>query len=381
MPSAQLKELFTPFFGNLTDPRVHRTRRHTLLDLVVLALCATLGGANGWADIERFGTAKLAFFRTFLDLPNGIPSHDTFGRVFAQLDPAVLLAAVRAWLTAFTATCDRERVTIDGKTLRGSFDTAAGQGPLHLVSAWAAEARLVLGQVAVDAQSNEITAIPLLLELLDLEGCVVTVDAMGCQRDIAEALRAQGADYVLGLKGNQGTLADDVTAFFISCLDRDFAGVPHRFLKTTDRAHGRKEVRHYTVIPVPAAIQARHAWPGLKSLGMVYAERQVGDDEPTAETRFFLSSLAPKVREFARAVRGHWEIENCLHWSLDVTFAEDQSRVRKDHGPTNLGMFRRLALSILQQDTSSKDTLRGKRLSAGWDEDRLLKILTGFCGE
>jgi predicted transposase YbfD/YdcC len=381
MPSLDLKELFTPYFGNLTDPRVSRTRRHTLLDLVVLALCATLGGADGWADIERFGKAKLAFFRTFLELPNGIPSHDTFGRVFARLDPAALLSCVRAWLMAFAATCEHERVAIDGKTLRGSFDTAAGRGPLHLVSAWAAEARLVLGQVAVDAKSNEITAIPLLLELLDLEGCVVTVDAMGCQREIAQALRRQGADYVLGLKGNQGTLADDVTAFFIDCLDRDFAGVPHRSLKTADRAHGRQEVRHYYVVPVPAAIQARHGWPGLKSLGMVYAERQVGDGEPTGETRFFLSSLPPKVREFARAVRGHWEIENRLHWSLDVTFAEDRSRVRRDHGPTNLGMFRRLALSILQQDTSSKDTLRGKRLSAGWDEDRLLTILTGFCGK
>jgi predicted transposase YbfD/YdcC len=272
-------------------------------------------------------------------------------------------------------------VAVDGKTLRGSFDTAAGQSPLHLVSAWASAARLVLGQVAVAAHSNEITAIPLLLKLLDLKGCIVTIDALGCQKEIAEAIRTQEADYVLTVKGNQETLYEDIATFFIDCLDRDFAGVAHRRCKTVDHNHGRHETRYYTVVAVPEAIRERHAWRDWHSIGMVYAERQVGDEEVGVETRFFISSLAPKVKAFARAVRGHWGIENRLHWSLDVTFAEDQSRVRKDHGPANLGMLRRLALSILQQDTSSKDSLRGKRLSAGWDEDRLLKLLTGFCGK
>ncbi len=379
MPSAVTRDLFAPFFAGLPDPRLDRSKRHSLLDILILALCATLGGADGWADVERFGKAKLAFFRRFLDLPHGIPSHDTFGRVFARLDPAALMACVRDWLDGLRAAVAGEHVAIDGKALRGSFDAAAGRSPLHVVSAWAAEARLVLGQVAVDGKSNEITAIPLLVELLDLRGCVVTIDALGCQHDIVNALCDQGADYVIGLKGNQGTLYDDVSAFFIGCLDSDFAGVPRRYLKTADHAHGRHETRHYTVVAVPEALRRRHGWRGLRSLGMVYTERQVGDGAPADETRFFLSSLPPRVRAFARAVRGHWGIENQLHWSLDVTFGEDRSRVRKDHGPANLGMLRRLALSLLQQDTSCKENLRGKRLLAGWNEDTLLKILTGFA--
>jgi hypothetical protein len=203
MPSSKLLDIFAPFFGKLTDPRIERTKRHTLLDIFILALCATLGGANGWVDIERFGRAKLDFFCQFLDLPNGIPSHDTFGRLFARLDPAALLTCIQNWLSAFRETVERELVAIDGKTLRGSFDTAAGQNPLHVVSAWASEARLVLGQVSVDSKSNEITAIPLLLELLDLKGCIVTIDAMGCQKEIAAAIRDREADYVLTIKDNQ----------------------------------------------------------------------------------------------------------------------------------------------------------------------------------
>lgn len=381
MPSPVLAELFTPYFGNLTDPRLERSKRHTLLDILILALCATLGGANGWADIERFGKAKLDFFRRYLDLPNGIPAHDTFGRVFARLQPAALLTCVRDWLTAFRDALDRELVALDGKTLRGSFDTAAGQNPLHVVSAWATAARLVLGQVTVDTQSNEITALPLLLELLDLRGCTVTLDAMGCQKEIVEAIRDQEAEYVITLKANQGTLYDEVVDFFIDSQDRDWDGVAHRYLKTVDKDHGRQETRHYYIVDVPEALHRQHGWRDLRSVGMVYAERQVGDREPVGETRYFITSLAPKVKAFARAVRGHWGIENRLHWSLDVTFAEDHSRIRKDHGPVNAGILRRLALSILQQDTSCKDSLRGKRLSAGWDEERLLKLLTGFCGK
>jgi hypothetical protein len=209
MTTPSLTELFPPYFDNLTDPRIDRSKRHSLLNLIVIALCATLGGANGWADIERFGKAKIDFFRDFLDLPQGIPSHDTLGRVFARLDPAVLLDAIRSWLAALHRTVERELVAIDGKTLRGSYDTASSQSPLHLVSAWATKARLVLGQVQVADKSNEITAIPLLVRLLDLKGCIVTIDAMGCQTEIVEAIREQEADYVLALKANQGTLYDD----------------------------------------------------------------------------------------------------------------------------------------------------------------------------
>lgn len=377
MPTRDTMELFAPFFEDLTDPRMTRTKRHGLLDILVLAVCATLGNANGWADIERFGNAKLDFFRTFLDLPNGIPSHDTFGRVFARLDPAALMACLQQWLTALGAAVAGDVVAIDGKTLRGSFDTVAGKNPLHLVSAWACEARLTLGQVAVDAKSNEITAIPLLLELLDLKGCIVTIDAMGCQTDIATAIRGREADYVLAVKDNQPGLHQAVHEAFLAHAEDDFSDPSLKRLKTVERGHGRDETREYYIVEAPAAVARGGRWRDVRSIGMVQRTRVVNGAE-TDELVYYVSSLPPKVKQFAKAVRAHWGIENRLHWSLDVTFAEDRSRVRKDHGPLNLGMLRRLALSILQQDTSVKDNLRGKRLRAGWDDAVLLKILTGF---
>jgi predicted transposase YbfD/YdcC len=377
MPTRDPLELFAPFFANLTDPRMERTKRHSLLDLLILAVCATLGNANGWADIERFGRAKIDFFRTFLELANGIPSHDTFGRVFARLEPAALMACIQQWLDALGAAVAGEVVAIDGKTLRGSFDKAAGKNPLHLVSAWACEARLTLGQVAVDAKSNEITAIPLLLELLDLKGCIVTIDAMGCQKDIAAAIRTCEADYVLAVKDNQPDLHQTVHDAFLAHAEDDFADPSLKRIKTVERSHGRDETREYFIAEAPVALVRRGQWKDVRSIGMVTRTRVVNGEEAD-EIVYYVSSLPPKVKQFAKAVRGHWGIENRLHWSLDVTFAEDQSRVRKDHSPLNLGMLRRLALSILRKDTSIKDSLRGKRLRAGWDEEVLLKILTSF---
>jgi predicted transposase YbfD/YdcC len=377
MPTRDTLELFAPFFVKLTDPRRERSKRHALLDMIILAVCATLGNANGWADIERFAKAKLDFFRTFLELPNGIPSHDTFGRVFARLDPAVLLACIQEWLDALGQVVVGEVVAIDGKTLRGSFDTAAGKNPLHLVSAWACEARLTLGQVAVDSKSNEMTAIPLLLELLDLKGCIVTLDAMGCQKEIAAAIREREADYVLAVKDNQPKLHQLVHEAFLAHAADDFLDPLLRHIKTVDRNHGREEIREYYLAAAPAELVKAGEWSDVRSIGMVTRRRLVEGQE-TEEIVYYLSSLPPKVKQFARAVRGHWGIENRLHWSLDVIFAEDQSRVRKDHSPLNLGLIRRLVLSILQRDTSVKDSLRGKRLRAGWDEEVLLQILIGF---
>src|SRR6266487_4649336 len=247
MPTHDALELFAPFFANLTDPRLDRTKRHSLLNIIILAVCATLGNANGWADIERFGNAKLDFFHAFLDLPNGIPSHDTFGRVFALLDPATLMACIQQWLDALGTTVAGEVVAIDGKTLRGSFDTAAGKNPLHLVSAWACEARLTLGQVAVDAKSNEITAIPLLLALLDIKDCIVTIDAMGCQTEIAAAIRAREPDYVLAVKDNQPSLHDAVDEAFMAQADDDFNAPTLKRLTTVERGHGRNERREYFI--------------------------------------------------------------------------------------------------------------------------------------
>jgi predicted transposase YbfD/YdcC len=273
MPTRNALELLAPFFENLTDPRLERTQRHALLDIIILAVCATLGNANGWADIERFGKAKRAFFRTFLELPNGIPSHDTFGRVFARLDPAALMAGIQQWLDALGRAVAGEVVAIDGKTLRGSFDTATGQNPLHLVSAWACEARLTLGQVAVEAKSNEITAIPLLLELLDLKDCVVTIDAMGCQKEIAAAIRARDADYVLTVKDNQPSLVQAVHEAFLAHADHDFADPTLRRLRTVGRGHGREETRDYYIAAAPTDLVDEELWKDVRSIGMVCRTR------------------------------------------------------------------------------------------------------------
>jgi predicted transposase YbfD/YdcC len=356
---------------------MERTRRHSLLEIIILAVCATLGNANGWADIERFGNAKLDFFRTFLELPNGIPSHDTFGRVFALLDPLALMACIQEWLDALATVVAGEVIAIDGKTLRGSFDTAAGKNPLHLVSAWACDARLTLGQVAVDAKSNEITAIPLLVALLDIKDCIVTIDAMGCQKDIAVAIRDREADYVLAVKDNQPGLHQVVHDAFMAHAEADFADPTLKRIKTIERGHGRDETREYFIAEAPAALVDGELWKDVQSIGMVSRTRIVNGVE-TDEIAYFISSLSPKVKRFAKAVRGHWGIENRLHWSLDVIFAEDKSRARKDNSPLNLSMLRRLALAILQKDTSVKDNLRGKRLRAGWDVTVLLQLLTGF---
>ena len=377
MPTQDARELFAPFFENLTDPRIARTQRHSLLEIIILAVCATLGNANGWVDIERFGKAKIDFFRSFLELPNGIPSHDTFGRIFARLDPAALMACIQQWLDALGKAVAGEVVAIDGKTLRGSFDKAAAKNPLHLVSAWACDARLTLGQVAVDAKSNEITAIPLLLGLLDIKDCIVTIDAMGCQKEIASAIRDREADYVLAVKDNQPSLHKAIHEAFMAHADDDFADPTLKRIKTIERNHGRDETREYFIVEAPAALVAGALWKDVQSIGMVSRTRVV-NGVTSDEIAYYVSSLSPKVRRFANAVRGHWGIENRLHWTLDVIFAEDQSRARKDHSPQNLSMLRRLALSILQQDTSVKDNLRGKRLRAGWDDDVLLQILTGF---
>jgi predicted transposase YbfD/YdcC len=380
MPARDALELFAPFFEDLPDPRIDRCKRHDLLEIIILAVCATLGNADGWADIERFCRAKIAFFRSFLDLPNGIPSHDTFGRVFALLQPAALMACIQQWLDALGTAVAGEVVAIDGKTLRGSFDTAAGKNPLHLVSAWACDARLTLGQVLVDSKSNEITAIPLLLELLDVKGCIVTIDAMGCQKEIAAAIRAREADYVLAVKDNQPGLYDIIYEAFLAHAEEDFTAPSLRRHRSVERSHGRAETREYFIAEAPPALTRLRQWQDVRSIGMVTRSRRVGAEE-TEEIAYYLSSLSPKVKRFAKAVRGHWGIENRLHWSLDVIFSEDKSRVRKDHSPLNLSMLRRLALAILRKDTSIKDSLRGKRLRAGWENKVLLTFLTHFSGD
>ena len=374
--SARLVAVFTPF-EDLTDPRIHRTRVHDLFELVVVALCGTIAGADTWADIERFGNDRIAWLRTFLRLEGGIPSHDTFGRVFAMLDPAELVACIGQWLDDLGREIGKH-IAIDGKTLRGSGDKAAGRNPLHLVSAWASETRLTLGQIAVDEKSNEITAIPLLLELLDLKGATVTLDAMGCQKEIASKIVAGGGDYVLALKGNQETLRQAVDDAFTAALEADTrpAGLTRHLTSETNR--GRRERREYFALPVPRSLPGASEWRGLQTVVMVLRTTQAHGSE-TVTVSYFLSSLPPKVKTLAKLIRQHWSIESRLHWVLDVNFSEDASRIRRMHAPQTSAMLRRLAVSILSVDTSVKDNIRGKRYRACLNTNTLERILLGFA--
>lgn len=373
--SQRLVAVFTPF-EDLTDPRIERTRVHDLFELVVVALCGTIAGADTWADIERFGNDRLVWLRTFLRLEGGIPSHDTFGRVFAMLDPAELVAGIQQWLDDLGREIGKH-IAIDGKTLRGSGDKAAGRNPLHLVSAWASETRLTLGQVAVDSKSNEITAIPLLLELLDLKGATVTIDAMGCQKEIAAKIVAGGGDYVLALKGNQEKLHQAVDAAFTMALEARVRPPGMCRHVTTETNRGRQERREYTVLPAPRSLPGVADWKGLATLVMVLRITRINGREK-GEVSYFLSSLPPKVKALAKFIRQHWSIESQLHWVLDVTFSEDASRIRKQHAPQTSAMLRRLAVSILSADTSIKDNIRGKRYRACLNTDTLERILLGF---
>lgn len=378
MPRTLSFAIFT-HFEKLTDPRLKRTQAHELLDILTIALCAAICGANAWTDVERFGLAKQEWFAKFLKLPGGIPSHDTFGRVFALLDTAEFDACLRSWLRSLHKSMKNQNIAIDGKTLRRSFDRATGQAALHSVSAWAVGLRLSLGQVAVDDKSNEITAVPKLLELLEIVGAVVTLDAMHCQTETAAAIQAKQADYVLNVKANQPTLFESLQQVFEHYGNQDFKAPGLRVHKTTERSHGRDEQREYYVAPAPADLIESAQWAGLQSVVMVYRHREAAGKE-TDEVHYYISSLPPNVKRLANAIRDHWGIENSLHWVLDVIFAEDDSRIRKGNSPETTAMLRRLALSILEQDTTLKSSLRGKRLQAGWNEDLLAKILTGFSG-
>jgi predicted transposase YbfD/YdcC len=357
-------------FADLPDPRIDRTKRHALLDIITIAMCAVICGADTWADVERFGHAKLPWFRTFLALPNGIPSHDTFGRVFAALDPAAFEAAFLGWVQALVGTTEGTVVAIDGKTARRSHDRAHDRGPLHLVSAWAAANRLVLGQVATDDHSNEITAIPALLDELALAGTVVTIDAMGCQTAIAAQIIDGDADYVLALKANQETL-HELVVHHVAVTD---VPVGHR---TVDKDHGRLEIRTCRATDDAAVIRwldPDGAWPGLRSVAAVTAERRVGETV-TTETRYYLTSLPADPVRIGQAVRAHWGIENGLHWVLDVAFREDDSRVRSGNAAQNLALLRRLALTLLKREPTAKAGIKAKRLMCGWDETYLAKVL------
>jgi len=351
------------------------------MDIVTIAMCAVICGADDWVEIEEFGNAKREFFEQFLVLPNGIPSHDTFNRVFARLNPEQFGECFLEWVQEMVRASGNQLkgvVAIDGKTLRGSRDTASGKGPIQMVSAWARNNHMVLGQVKVDSKSNEITAIPVLLKLLDLDGCIVTIDAMGCQKEIAGAITQAGADYVLALKANHGGMYQDVITTFNEGLATNFQGVSHQREQTVEKGHGRIETRHYFLVDDPLYLrylESYESWSNLKSIGMVEAEREV-NGVISRERRYYLCSVA-HVREFAQAARGHWSVENNLHWVLDVAFREDHHRTRTDHSAQNFSVLRHIALNLLKAEKIAKVGVKVKRLKCGWDHDYLLKVLLG----
>jgi predicted transposase YbfD/YdcC len=359
----------------VADPRLDRNKRHKLVDILVIALCGFLAGCEGWVDVEMFGKAKRKWLGQFLELPHGIPSHDTFGRVFALLDPRQLAPVLRQFVHTVLPSLAGQAVAIDGKTLRGSGQQTTARQALHLVSAWATERGVVLGQVPTADHSNEITAIPGLLRLLDLRGATVTIDAMGCQKEIACQLRQQGADYVLAVKDNQKNLAEALDLQ----LRRTYAlGVSRSKCTTHEKGHGRTDERTYTAMAAPTPVQQQ--WPDAQSIVRVCRVTTDAQGKKTKEVRDFVSSLPAEVERLAAAIRGHWGIENGLHWSLDVTFGEDDSRIRVGHGPENSALLRRLALSIVKQVTQYSNSLRGKRLRAGWETGVLEHFLMIFAG-
>jgi predicted transposase YbfD/YdcC len=370
----------TEHFAALTDPRVERTKLHSLLDIVVIAICAVIAGAESWDDIAEFGEIRADWFATFLALPHGIPSHDTFNRVFAALDPLQFQACFLAWMRAVTGVLPAQVIALDGKTVRGSHDQESGKAAIHLVSAWASANRVVLAQITVEEKSNEITALPELLRCLALAGCVVTIDAMGCQREIAQQILDQEGSYILALKENQGILHDEVQLSFATAQADAFAGIQHERVERIEKGHGRIETRQALVITDPAVLgwlQERHAWPGLAAIGMVRGERRIGA-ERTSEDRYYLLSCALSARAFGEAVRSHWGIENQVHYVLDVTFHEDQSRIRAGSAAQNFAVLRHIALNLLRQQTVKRKSIKGRRLKAAWDTDFLLQVLASI---
>lgn len=377
-PSAtakKLKQSLIQRFEALEDPRVKRQPEHLLVDIVAIAILAVLSGADDMVAIETYGKAKQSWLETFLALPNGIPSHDTFSRVLALLDPQQLHQCFLSWVQHLTEQLAIHLIHIDGKTARGSYDRETSLKALHTVSAWASEHHLVLAQHRVESQSNEITAIPELLKLLDLGGAIITLDALGTQREIAAQIREQGGDYILALKGNQGTLHKAVKDFFQEAERTQWADLDYSCSTATEAAHHRIEHRQVWAVPLSQVpdLPTHQNWSGLATVVMVKRDRQMWN-KTTHEVCFYITSLPADASWLAQAIRSHWGIENSLHWVLDVTFREDPSRIRTGHGPENMGLLRRLALNLLNREPS-KQSLKQKRYRAAMDNDFVIQVL------
>jgi predicted transposase YbfD/YdcC len=364
------RSLLTHLQG-IEDPRIDRSQRHKLIDILVIAVVGVLCGADGWDDIVFIAEEKESWLKKFLELPNGIPSADTLARVISRVSPTEFAAAFSAWMSDVTKLTSGEVIAIDGKTLRRSFDRASSKSAIHMVSAWATANGVVLGQVQVDDKSNEITAIPQLLDLLDVKGCIVTLDAMGCQKEIAEKIVKKKADYCLRLKGNQGNTQEVVKQYF----DTTRLGESQQ-IETVDKDHGRLETRRYAVADAANVPELADGWPHCRSVARVQSTRElVGKVE--SETRYFLLSFAADVTKSARSIRSHWGIENALHWVLDVEFDEDRSRIRKDQAPANVAALRHLAINLLKQEKTLKASLGKKRLKCAMSNKYLGRVLQG----
>jgi predicted transposase YbfD/YdcC len=363
-------------FSTLTDPRQKGKIRHKLLDIVTIAICAVISGADDYTEIALYGEEKREWLGTFLELPNGIPSHDTFARTFAMISSDEMEKSFLSWVNGVFEKTNGRVVAIDGKTLRRSHDRSSGKAAIHMVSAWAAENNITLGQVQTDQKSNEITAIPELLKLLDISGCIVTIDAMGCQKKIAAQIVGQGADYVFSLKGNQGNMHDDIELFFEDALNRKFKDMEHGYLETVEGDHGRVETRKYYTVEDIDWLDGKDKWTKLKTIGMVQSERY-SDGKTTIENRYFISSLASGTECFANAVRSHWGIENTCHWILDIAFREDDCRKRKGNSAANFSRVRRMAMNLLKSNEAVKAGMKAKRKVAGWSNDFVEKLIAG----
>lgn len=366
------------YFQDLQDKRRGAGKRHKLIDVITIAICGIICGADDWSGIEEYGQAKEEWLRQFLGLPHGIPSHDTFGRIFSWLDPQAFEKSFLGWVQAVMTTTEGQVIAIDGKTLRGSQDRINGKEAIHMVSAWAEKNRLVLAQVKVDEKSNEITAIPELLRVLELNGCIVTTDAMGCQQEIAALVVEKGGDYLLAVKENQGQLHQDINELFDGAEEVNFFDVEHTHAKITNKNHGRIEVRECWAVTEPDFthyLRGLKNWKNLRSLVKVTCQRQTTTGT-TRENRYFISSLNTPAKHILKAVRGHWSIENGLHWVLDVAFREDECRVRKDYSSENLAVLRHIALNLLKKDMTIKRGIKNKRLVAAWNNDYLIHLFS-----
>lgn len=366
-------------FEGLADPRSGNAKAHIFLEILIIAILAVICGADGGSDVELFGKNKKAWLKTFLKLPKGIPSHDTFGRVFAKIKPEEFQKRFIDWVQAVERLTAGQVIAVDGKKLRRSHDQAAGKAAIYMVSAWATENQLVLGQTTVAEKSNEITAIPELLRLLDLSGCIVTIDALGTQTEISETIIEGGGDYLLAVKENQGHLFEDVQYLFeVLEAARGMKSTPYQSATMVNKGHGRIETRQCWATDREehlALLRKRQQWRGLKSVVRIVSQRQIGETVEV-QTRYFISSLSADAKRILQTKRSHWKIENQLHWVLDMAFREDQSRVRQDHAAENLAVLRHLALNLLKNEKTATGGIRAKRLQAAWNHDYLLTILT-----